>query len=459
MSSLRGIIWAAVGKPLFLCTPHNAYLYRRMILKLFGMKCGRNVRIRRSVQIDKPWNLTIGDLVIFGDGVIVHAEEPVSIGKRSSISQYVMLLTTCGDYKTSGKTIRSGKITIEADCWIATDSVVMPSSHIEQGVVIGARGLVDGRLPKWQICVGEPAVPRAERVLYVQEKVAPEKKALSNIEFIIPVKNEEENLPYALAGVIEWADKVWVVDSESTDNTCEIARKAGAHVVVQPWLGYAKQKNWAIDNLDIQSDWVFILDADEMILPHLKEELLAIASRPIEETKESAFNVNRYFVFLEKRIRHCGYYPSWNVRFFKRGKARYENREVHEHMIVDGKIGKLRGHMEHNDRRGLSRYLSKYNQYSTLEAKEIILQPEKDEFTIEAKLFGDVQQRRRWVKRYVYPWLPAKWLFRFIWMYGIKLGFLDGITGFRFCLFISTYEIFISMKMIELRQRRTKHDN
>ena len=128
-------------------------------------------------------------------------------------------------------------------------------------------------------------------------------------------------------------------------------------------------------------------------------------------------------------------------------------------MIVDGKIGKLRGHMEHNDRRGLSRYLSKYNQYSTLEAKEIILQPEKDEFTIEAKLFGDVQQRRRWVKRYVYPWLPAKWLFRFIWMYGIKLGFLDGLTGFRFCLFISTYEIFISMKMIELRQQRTKHDN
>ena len=109
-----------------------------------------------------------------------------------------------------------------------------------------------------------------------------------------------------------------------------------------------------------------------MILPHLKEELLAIASRSIEETKESAFNINRYFVFLEKRIRHCGYYPSWNVRFFKRGKARYENREVHEHMIVDGKIGKLRGHMEHNDRRGLSRYLSKYNQYSTLEAKEII---------------------------------------------------------------------------------------
>jgi acetyltransferase-like isoleucine patch superfamily enzyme/glycosyltransferase involved in cell wall biosynthesis len=427
---------------------------------LFGAKCGRNVRIRRSVKINKPWNLTIDDLVIFGDSVVVDATEPISVGKRSSISQYVMLLTVCGDSKTAGQTNRVGAITIEDDCWVAADTVVMPSSYIEQGVVVGARGLVDGRLPKWKICTGEPSVPRGERVLYVDEIVTPTEKPLSNIEIIIPVKNEEVNLPYALAGVVEWADKVWVIDSESTDKTCEIARKAGAEVIVQPWLGYSKQKNWALDNLDIQSDWVFILDADEVILPELKAELIEIAARPIEETKESAFNVNRYFIFLKKRIRHCGYYPSWNVRFFKKGMARYENREVHEHMIVDGKIGKLRGHMEHDDRRGLDQYLEKYNHYSTLEAKEIVDQPIKDGLTITPNLFGDVQERRRWVKRHVYPWLPAKWFFRFIWMYLIKAGFLDGITGLRFCLFISTYEIHISLKMIELRQdRRLKQDD
>lgn len=423
------------------------------------MRCGRNVRVRRSVKIDKPWNITVGDLVIFGDGVIIKASEKIYIGKRSSISQYVMLLTTCGDVATSGKTERCGPITIEEDCWVATDTVVMPGSYIEQGVVVGARGVVDGRLPRWQICTGEPAVARAERVLYVHEIVAPTDRPHSNIEIIIPVRDEEVNLPYTLASVMKWADKVWVVDSESTDSTRDIAKKAGAEVVVQPWLGYANQKNWALDNLDIKSDWVFFLDADETILPTLKRELCEIASKPSGEIKQSAFNINRYFVFLGKRIRHCGYFPSWNVRFFKRGKARYEDRDVHEHMIVDGEIGKLRGLMEHNDRRGLECFLEKHNRYSTLEAREIVSQTEYADKTISPKLLGNVQERRRWVKHYIYPWLPAKWLFRFIWMYGIRLGFLDGLTGFRFCLFISTYEIFITLKMIECKKEAIKHGN
>ena len=275
---------------------------------------------------------------------------------------------------------------------------------------------------------------------------------MSNIEVIIPVKNEAMNLPHALESVMEWADKVWVVDSESTDDTCEIAKRAGATVVIQKWLGYAKQKNWALEHLDIKSDWVFFLDADEAILPELRDELCAIASKPTKEVSQSAFNINRYFIFLGKRIRHCGYYPSWNVRFFKRGKARYEEREVHEHMVVDGETGALRGHMEHWDRRGLEEYMAKHNRYSTLEAKEILQQASKQDETIDAKLFGNAQQRRRWIKRHIYPKLPAKWLFRFLWMYFLRFGILDGITGLRFCLFISAYELLISLKMVELKQ-------
>ena len=282
---------------------------------------------------------------------------------------------------------------------------------------------------------------------------------MSNIEVIIPVKNEEINLPYAIASVIGWVDRVWVVDSESTDNTREIATETGAEVVVQPWLGYAKQKNWALDNLDIKADWIFFLDADEAILPELQDEMLAISSQPVNDVLPSAFNINRYFIFLGKRIRHCGYYPSWNIRFFKRGMAKYEEREVHEHMVVDGDTGLLKGHMEHWDRRGLETYMAKHNHYSSLEAKEILQQSKQKGKTIDAKLFGTSQQRNRWIKRHIYPHLPARWLFRFFWMYIFRFGFLDGVTGLRFCLFISSYELLISLKTVELNEQESKNDS
>ena len=451
MNSLRQVLWNTIGQNLLRCSLHNSYKYRILVLSCFGMKCGRAVRFRRSVRINKPWNFEADDLSLFGDEVYINADEPIHVGKRCVVSQHAMLVTSSGDTKTRGKTDRVGPITIDNDCWIATDIIVMPGSHIEEGVVVGARGLVDGRLPKWSICTGEPAIARDERVLYGQAKD-------SNIEIIIPVKNEAINLPYTLESIYKWADKIWVVDSESTDNTCEIAKEYGAEVLVQPWLGYAKQKNWALDNLQIESDWVFILDADEVILPDLRDEMLKIAAEPVEQNPTTAYNINRYFIFLGKQIRHCGYYPSWNIRFFKRGSARYEEREVHEHMVVDGPQGYLRGDMEHFDRRGLDIYIEKHNHYCMLEAKEILREQNSTEDSVGMSLFGSTIQRRRWIKRHIYPKLPARWLFRFLWMYVLQLGFLDGHNGFRFCLFISSRELLISLKMAELQQEEAKQN-
>ncbi len=163
---MRSILWSLVGQPLFSCIPHNAYVLRTGILKLFGMKCGKRVRVRKNVQFDKPWNIIADDLVIFGEGAIVCASDRITIGKRSVISQYAMLVTESGDCSTAGRTKRTGAITICPDCWIATDAVVMPGSFIEDGVIVGARSLVDGRLPEWKVCTGEPAQPRVDRVLH-----------------------------------------------------------------------------------------------------------------------------------------------------------------------------------------------------------------------------------------------------------------------------------------------------
>ncbi len=278
-------------------------------------------------------------------------------------------------------------------------------------------------------------------------------RARSNIEVVMIVRDEEVNVPYSIGSVVGWADRVWVVDSGSTDRTCEIARGLGAEVVGKEWLGYARQKNWAIDTLAIEAPWILILDADESVTPELRERLLAIAARPVAEVRESAFHVNRYFVFLGGVIRHSGYYPSWNVRFFKRGRARYEEREVHEHMVADGPVGFVHADLEHNDRRPLEHHIAKHNRYSSMEARAVFADRSLAPHGLPARFFGGPLERRRWIKRHVYPRLPAKFAFRFLWMYLLKLGFLDGVTGWRFCLFISAYELQIEQKLVELRLR------
>ncbi len=276
----------------------------------------------------------------------------------------------------------------------------------------------------------------------------------SNVEVVMIVRDEELNLLHSLPAVTGWAKKVWVVDSGSTDRTVEVARAAGAEVVHREWQGYARQKNWALDTLPLEAGWVLLLDADERITDKLADRIRAIVDRDPVGVAESAFHLNRYFVFLGGRIRHCGYYPSWNVRLFRRGRARYEERDVHEHMVVDGPVGFIHGaDMEHWDRRPLEHHIAKHNRYSTLEARAIWSQElQGTDAALPARLLGGPLERRRWIKRHVYPWLPAKFLFRFLWMYVLKLGFLDGATGWRFCLFISAYELQIEQKLIELRQ-------
>lgn len=272
---------------------------------------------------------------------------------------------------------------------------------------------------------------------------------------MIPTKNEEANVGFALGSVREWAQQVFVLDSGSTDRTEAIAKEHGATFVFHAWEGYARQKNWGLDNLGIEAKWVFILDADEVITPELRDELTRVARE--DSCPENGFYINRFFIFLGKRIRHCGFYPSWNLRFFRRGKARYEDREVHEHMTVDGKVGYLKHDMEHNDRRGLADYIAKHNRYSTLEAGEMFkIERGLAEGTIKYRFWGGPIERRRWIKHRLWPRLPARWLVRFFFMYVLRLGFLDGVTGFHFCVFMSAYEHQISLKLKELRMGARK---
>ncbi len=262
--------------------------------------------------------------------------------------------------------------------------------------------------------------------------------------------NEAANLPHALASVMGWADAVYVVDSGSTDGSQDIARAAGAQVIHRPWLGYARQKNWGLETLPMKADWVFILDSDESLTPELRDEVLAIAARPAAEVPEAGFYINRLTKFMGAPIRHAGFFPSYNLRFFRRGTARYEDREVHEHMHVDGPTSRLRHYMHHEDRRGLEHFIAKHNRYSTLEARELMRARTKPAADRATKLEGGIAMRR-WLKINVLPRLPLIGLWRFVYTYILRLGFLDGAPGFRFCLVLAMYDTFIALKLAELR--------
>jgi glycosyltransferase involved in cell wall biosynthesis len=273
------------------------------------------------------------------------------------------------------------------------------------------------------------------------------------LDVLILTHNEELNLPHCLASVQGLATRVFVVDSFSTDKTAEITRQMGAELVNHPWEGYAAQKNWALDHLPLASPWTLILDADESLTPELAEEIRRVVSRPPEEVPQSAFCLNRVLIFMGSEIRHCGYFPSWNIRLFKRGAARYEQRQVHEHMIVDGSIAHLRGLMRHEDRRGLEHYIAKHNRYSTLEARELYRQEEP--WPGFKRFFTDRVARRRFTKYRLATKLGMPWLWRFFYMYVLRGGFLDRQAGLSFCLFISSYEMFIRMKYHDLVWNRS----
>ena len=269
--------------------------------------------------------------------------------------------------------------------------------------------------------------------------------------------NEALNLPRTLRALQGWANKIFLVDSGSTDGTREIARSYGAEIVGHEWEGYARQKNWALENLPFESDWILILDADEILTEGLRRSLLEIAARPLEEVLDSGFFINRLTYFLEHPIRHCGFFPNWNIRFFKRGHGRYEDREVHEHMVMQGSIGYIREPMIHDDQRGLEHYYAKHNRYSTLEARSI--HQEMTQATPDgqrANLTGDAR-RRRWLKHHIMPYVPVPSLWRFLYMYVLRLGVLDGRTGLEFCRFIASYDAMVAAKLRELRrQARTQ---
>lgn len=280
------------------------------------------------------------------------------------------------------------------------------------------------------------------------------------LSVLIAVRNEERNLEDCLRSAA-FADEVVVVDSGSVDATRAIAERMGATVVDFPGVpetGSCK-RTWAIDTYPFRNDWILVLDADERLTPELAAEMTALLA---DGCSCDAYQLLFRYYFLGRWIRHCGWYPAYQVRLFRRGRAAYRRPdfgwsgelgdvEVHERIETAGPVGRLREHLLHYDYKGVGNWVDKHNRYSSWEAARRRQGVDRAGAGATARriLSRDPVDRRLGLRQFGQR-LPARPVATFVWMYVVKRGFLDGYPGLVFCAFHAIHQLHVDLKTAEL---------
>jgi len=275
------------------------------------------------------------------------------------------------------------------------------------------------------------------------------------LSVIIPVRNEAHNLPRCLES-LKSVGEIYVVDSQSSDDTGSIARSHNAKVVQFQYAGgWPKKRQWAMDTLPLAYEWILLLDADEVLTPELADEI----QKAIQDPSTDGYYIALQMHFLGRRLRHSGG-TLWKLSLFRKRLGRYECRlrdqdasmadmEVHEHIVVKGATRKLIHPLIHHNIESLSRYIQKHNEYSNWEAR-VWLDGNRSQEDIQPSLWGTQAQRRRWLRRHFFG-LPGSPLLFFFYKYVLSLGFLDGVPGLIYCAMQGTQFFHIKAKIYELR--------
>lgn len=288
--------------------------------------------------------------------------------------------------------------------------------------------------------------------------------SLLPVTVIVAARNEARNLPRCLESLRN-VGEVYVIDSESTDATVQIARSYGAHVVQFHYQGgWPKKRQWALESLPLAYDWVFLVDADEALTPELAAEI----ERAIQDESHDGFYIALRIFFLGRELRHSGA-TFYKLSLFRRGKGRFECRlkeqdqsmadmEVHEHVVLEGeakgKTARLNHPLLHHNIESLSHYIRKHDEYSNWDAR-VWLAGDASRKDLAPSLFGSQAQRRRWLRNkfFAIPGSPAMF---FIYKYIFCLGFLDGIPGLIYCGLQGVQFFHIKAKIYELKTHPTR---
>ncbi len=272
-----------------------------------------------------------------------------------------------------------------------------------------------------------------------------------SISVLILTLNEEANLPRCLVA-LDWADDVLVVDSFSTDRTVEIAEAWGARVLQRHFDDFAGQRNFGLQEGGLQNEWVLHLDADEVVPPELRDEVF----RAIGDEDKDAYRVPSKMMLHGRWLRHAGMYPSYQVRLGRREalsfvQVGHGQREV----LPPERIGTLEHALIHYSfSKGLDDWFEKHNRYSAAEARLALEETGSGTVGWRELFSSDGMRRRRALKRLV-AWMPFRPTLRFLYMYVLRRGFLDGAAGYTYCRLLATYE---TMTVLKIKEQRLRED-
>lgn len=273
---------------------------------------------------------------------------------------------------------------------------------------------------------------------------------MSSVSILILTKNEQQDLPGCLDSVA-WSDDIVVLDSMSTDATVEIAKAKQARVVERPFDNWAAHQNWALQHIDFKHPWVLYIDADERVTESLREGIRAAMESPGEHV---AFRIQRRDFLMGRWLKHVQASPYY-LRLFKPQHMRYE-RLVNPVSIANGPVGDASGWLDHSPfSKGFGHWFDRHNWYSRLEAEQILENRRNQQRFSLLKAFTakDFHERRFHQKELFYR-LPARPTIRFLVLYVLKLGLLDGRAGYTYARLQSIYESMIVLKTWELEQQQ-----
>ena len=274
---------------------------------------------------------------------------------------------------------------------------------------------------------------------------------MEDVTFIILTKNEEVNLPDCLESIKGFAKRIVVIDSGSTDKTCDIAGEAGASVYVRPFENYARQFNWGIDNTGIDTLWTFRLDADERLTPGLCKELSGIMREHAEDDVNGVI-MEAWLWFMGKRIKH-GCHNKRKMMLFKTGIGRIEDRNMDEHTVLsEGRSVVCRERFIHCDLKDMTHWINKMNRYAAREMQdyfEFVSGENSHAISAENGRGISGQRRKKFGIYYRFPMFFRCWLL-FVYYYIFRLGFLDGKEGFVYhWMYHRWYRTLVDAKILE----------